>query len=98
MRQLQLKRFDIIFKNRDTALSNLKKHEESYVDGEIMAAAYYDYTTDRNGNSQVTTPDIAYIIGVYAKKGDEKKLITIDVKDIEKQIEDIKYFIENTLI
>ena len=98
MRQLQLKRFDIIFKNRDTALSNLKKHEESYVDGEIMAAAYYDYTIDRNGNSQVTTPDIAYIIGVYAKKGDEKKLFTIDVNDIEKQIEDVKYFIKNTLI
>lgn len=89
MRQLQLKRFDIIFKNRETALANLKKYEDSYVDGEIMAAAFYN-------NSQ-TSEDIAYIIGVYAKKGDKKKLFTIDVKNLEKQIEEVDNFAKHTL-
>jgi len=92
MRQLQLKRFDIIFKNRDTALANLKKYENTYADGEIMAAAFYDDKTTDNGKK-----DIAYIVGIYVKKGDETKLFTIDVKDIENQIEEVKNFIENTL-
>lgn len=90
MRQLQLKRFDIIFKNHDTALANLKKYEDSYVDGEIMAAAFY------SSNNQ-TAEDIAYIIGVYVKKDNKKKLFTIDVKNIEKQIEDVKAFINQNL-
>lgn len=89
MRQLQLKRFDIIFKNRETALANLKKHEDSYVDGEIMAAAFY--------NNNQTSEDIAYIIGVYAKKGNKKKLFTIDVKSLEKQIEEVNNFAKHTL-
>lgn len=89
MRQLQLKRFDIIFKNRETALANLQKYEESYVDGEIMAAAFY--------NNNQTSEDIAYIIGVYAKKGDKKKLFTIDVKNLEKQIEEVNNFAKHTL-
>lgn len=90
MRQLQLKRFDIIFKNHDTALANLKKYEDSYVDGEIMAAAFY------NDDSK-TAENIAYIVGIYVKKGDKNKLFTIDVKSLEKQIEDVKNFAEHTL-
>lgn len=90
MRQLQLKRFDIIFKNHDTALANLKKYEDSYVDGEIMAAAFY------NDDSK-TADNIAYIIGIYVKKNNKKKLFTIDVKNIEKQIEDVKTFINQNL-
>ena len=83
MRQLQLKRFNIIFKNRATALANLQKYEDSYADGEIMAAAFY------NSDSQ-TAENIAYIVGIYAKKDGKKKLFTIDVKSLEKQIEDVK--------
>jgi len=90
MRQLQLKRFDIIFKSREVALANLKKHEDSYADGEIMAAAFYD--------SGTTPADISYIIGVYVKKGTTKKLVTIDIKDIEKQIKEVKNFIGGTLV
>lgn len=90
MRQLQLKRFDIIFKNHDTALANLKKYEDSYVDGEIMAAAFY------NDDSK-TADNIAYIIGIYVKKDNKKKLFTIDVKDIESHIEDVKTFIKQNL-
>lgn len=92
MRKLQLKRFDIIFKNRKTALANLKKYEDSYADGEIMAAAFYDDKTTDNGQK-----DIAYVVGIYVKKGDKNKLFTIDVKDIESQIEEVKNFIDNTL-
>lgn len=92
MRKLQLKRFDIIFKNRETALANLKKYEDSYADGEIMAAAFYDDKTTDNGQK-----DIAYVVGIYVKKGDKNKLFTIDVKDIESQIEEVKNFIDNTL-
>ena len=90
MRQLQLKRFNIIFKNRATALANLQKYEDSYADGEIMAAAFY------NSDSQ-TAENIAYIVGIYAKKDGKKKLFTIDVKSLEKQIEDIQYFVGHTL-
>lgn len=90
MRQLQLKRFNIIFKNHATALANLQKYEDSYVDGEIMAAAFY------NSDNQ-TADNIAYIVGIYAKKGDKNKLFTIDVKNLEKQIEDVKNFAEHTL-
>ena len=90
MRQLQLKRFNIIFKNRETALANLQKYENSYADGEIMAAAFY------NDNSK-TADSIAYIVGIYVKKGDKNKLFTIDVKNLEKQIEDVKNFAEHTL-
>lgn len=90
MRKLQLKRFDIIFKNHDTALANLKKYEDSYVDGEIMAAAFY------NDDSK-TADNIAYIIGIYVKKDNKKKLFTIDVKDIESHIEDVKTFIKQNL-
>lgn len=90
MRQLQLKRFDIIFKNHDTALANLKKYEDSYVDGEIMAAAFY------NDDSK-TADNIAYIIGIYVKKDNKKKLFTIDVKDIESHIEEVKTFIKQNL-
>lgn len=92
MRKLQLKRFDIIFKNRETALANLKKYEDSYADGEIMAAAFYDDKTTDNGQK-----DIAYVVGIYVKKGDKNKLFTIDVKDIESQIKEVKNFIDNTL-
>lgn len=90
MRQLQLKRFDIIFKNRETALANLQKYENSYADGEIMAAAFYNDDTQ-------TAENIAYIVGIYVKKGDKNKLFTIDVKSLEKQIEDVKNFAEHTL-
>ena len=90
MRQLQLKRFDIIFKNRATALANLQKYENSYADGEIMAAAFYNDDTQ-------TAENIAYIVGIYVKKGDKKKLFTLDVKSLEKQIEDVKNFAEHTL-
>lgn len=91
MRQLQLKRFDIIFKDRATALANLKKHENTYLDGEIMAAAYY---TQEGGNNIIN-----YIIGIYADKGgNQKKLVTIDISNIETQIADIKKFIQNTLV
>lgn len=90
MRKLQLKRFDIIFKNRKTALANLRKYEDSYVDGEIMAAAFY------NDDSK-TADNIAYIIGVYVKKDNKKKLFTIDVKDIESHIEEVKTFIKQNL-
>ena len=90
MRQLQLKRFNIIFKNRATALANLQKYEDSYADGEIMAAAFY------NSDSQ-TAENIAYIVGIYAKKDGKNKLFTIDVKNIEKQIEDVKAFINQNL-
>ena len=92
MRKLQLKRFDIIFKNRKTALANLKKYENTYADGEIMAAAFYDDKTTDNGQK-----DIAYVVGIYVKKGDKNKLFTIDVKDIESQIKEVKNFIDNTL-
>ena len=91
MRQLQLKRFNIIFKNRETALANLQKYENSYADGEIMAAAFYD-------DDSKTADNIAYIIGIYVKKDNKKKLFTIDVKDIEKQIEYVKTFINQNLI
>lgn len=90
MRQLQLKRFDIIFKNRETALANLQKYENSYADGEIMAAAFYNDDTQ-------TADNIAYIVGIYVKKDDKKKLFTLDVKSLEKQIEDVKNFAEHTL-
>lgn len=90
MRKLQLKRFDIIFKNRETALANLKKYEDSYADGEIMAAAFY------NDDSK-TADNIAYIIGIYVKKDNKKKLFTIDVKDIESHIEEVKTFIKQNL-
>lgn len=90
MRQLQLKRFNIIFKNRATALANLQKYEDSYADGEIMAAAFY------NSDSQ-TAENIAYIVGIYAKKDGKNKLFTIDVKSLEKQINDVKNFIDHTL-
>lgn len=90
MRQLQLKRFNIIFKNRATALANLQKYEDSYADGEIMAAAFY------NSDSQ-TAENIAYVVGIYAKKDGKNKLFTIDVKDIEKQVEEVQYYIDHTL-
>lgn len=97
MRQLQLKRFDIIFKSREVALANLKRYENTYADGEIMAAAFYDTVTG-SGIPATTTTDISYIIGIYVKKGNEKKLVTIDIKDIEKQIKEVKQFIQNTLV
>lgn len=90
MRQLQLKRFNIIFKNRETALANLQKYENSYADGEIMAAAFY------NDDSK-TAENIAYIVGIYVKKGDKNKLFTIDVKNLEKQIEEVKNFAEYSI-
>lgn len=90
MRQLQLKRFNIIFKNRETALANLQKYENSYADGEIMAAAFY------NSDSQ-TADNIAYIVGIYVKKGDKNKLFTIDIKNLEKQIEEVKNFAEDSI-
>ena len=90
MRQLQLKRFNIIFKNRETALANLQKYENSYADGEIMAAAFY------NDDSK-TAENIAYIVGIYVKKGDKNKLFTIDVKNLEKQIEEVKNFAEDSI-
>lgn len=90
MRQLQLKRFNIIFKNRETALANLQKYENSYADGEIMAAAFYNDDTQ-------TADNIAYIVGIYVKKDDKKKLFTLDVKSLEKQIENVKNFAEHTL-
>ena len=55
-----------------------------------MAAAFY------NDNSK-TADSIAYIVGIYVKKGDKNKLFTIDVKNLEKQIEDVKNFAEHTL-
>ena len=90
MRQLQLKRFNIIFKNRETALANLQKYENSYADGEIMAAAFYNDDTQ-------TADNIAYIVGIYVKKGDKKKLFTLDVKDIESHIEEVKNFAQQQL-
>lgn len=90
MRQLQLKRFNIIFKNRATALANLQKYEDSYADGEIMAAAFY------NSDSQ-TAENIAYVVGIYAKKDGKNKLFTIDVKNLEKQIEEVQSYIDHTL-
>ena len=88
MRQLQLKRFDIIFKSRDVALKNLTAKESNYVDGEVMSAAYY-----KSGN---TAEDIATILGMYVSKGNKKKLVTIDVENIEDEIAAVRKLITDT--
>ena len=80
MRQLQLKRFDIIFKSREIALKNLTGQSSTYKDGEVMSAAYYK----TSGNT--TADNIATILGMYVSKGDKKKLVTIDVAKIEDEI------------
>lgn len=90
MRQLQLKRFDIIFKSRDIAFKNLTGQSSTYKDGEVMSAAYYK----TSGN---TTPDnIATILGMYVSKGDKKKLVTIDVEKIEDEIAAVRKLITDT--
>lgn len=91
MRQLQLKRFDIIFKSREIALNNLKAKESNYVDGEVMSAAYYKIS----GNT--TADNIATILGMYVSKGDnKKKLVTIDVANIEDEIAAVRKLITDT--
>lgn len=90
MRQLQLKRFDIIFKSRAIALNNLTGQSSTYKDGEVMSAAYYK----TSGN---TTPEnIATILGMYVSKGDKKKLVTIDVEKIEDEIAAVRKLITDT--
>lgn len=90
MRQLQLKRFDIIFKSREIALKNLSGQASTYVDGEVMSAAYYK----TSGNT--TSDNIATILGMYVSKGDKKKLVTIDVEKIEDEIAAVRKLITDT--
>ena len=90
MRQLQLKRFDIIFKSRDIALKNLTGQSSTYKDGEVMSAAYYK----TSGNT--TADNIATILGMYVSKGDKKKLVTIDVANIEDEIAAVRKLITDT--
>ena len=91
MRQLQLKRFDIIFKSREIALKNLTGQSYTYKDGEVMSAAYYK----TSGNT--TADNIATILGMYVSKGgDKKKLVTIDVEKIEDEIAAVRKLITDT--
>lgn len=90
MRQLQLKRFNTIFKSRKTALANLENNKSQYKDGEMVLAAYYS-------SSAKTADSIMYIVGIYADKDNKKKLFTIDVESIENDILKIKEFIEKEL-
>lgn len=90
MRQLQLKRFDIIFKSREIALKNLTGQSSTYKDGEVMSAAYYK----TSGNT--TQENIATILGMYVSKGDKKKLVTIDVEKIEDEIAAVRKLITDT--
>lgn len=90
MRQLQLKRFDIIFKSREIALKNLTGQSSTYKDGEVMSAAYYK----TSGNT--TSENIATILGMYVSKGDKKKLVTIDVADIKDEIASVRKLITDT--
>lgn len=90
MRQLQLKRFNTIFKSRKTALANLEKNKNQYKDGEMVLAAYYS-------SSAKTADSIMYIVGIYVDKDNKKKLFTIDVESIENDILKIKEFIEKEL-
>lgn len=90
MRQLQLKRFDIIFKSREIALKNLTGQSSTYKDGEVMSAAYYK----TSGNT--TSDNIATILGMYVSKGDKKKLVTIDVADIKDEIASVRKLITDT--
>lgn len=90
MRQLQLKRFDIIFKSREIALKNLTGQSSTYKDGEVMSAAYYK----TSGNT--TANNIATILGMYVSKGDKKKLVTIDVEKIEDEIAAVRKLITDT--
>lgn len=90
MRKLQLKRFDKIFSTREIALANLHKYERDYADGEIMAAAYHS-------TAEKTDDDIMYVVGIFVDKDAVKHLFTIDVKDLENQITDIKEYINNQL-
>lgn len=80
MRQLQLKRFNTIFKSRKTALANLENSKTQYSDGEMVLAAYYS-------SSAKTADSIMYIVGIYVDKDNKKKLFTIDVKALEENIE-----------
>lgn len=90
MRQLQLKRFDIIFKSREIALKNLTGQSSTYKDGEVMSAAYYK----TSGNT--TADNIATILGMYVSKGEKKKLVTIDVADIKDEIASVRKLITDT--
>lgn len=90
MRQLQLKRFDIIFKSREIALKNLTGQSSTYKDGEVMSAAYYK----TSGNT--TQENIATILGMYVSKGDKKKLVTIDVAKIDDEIAAVKKLVNDT--
>lgn len=90
MRQLQLKRFDIIFKSREIALKNLTDQSSTYKDGEVMSAAYY------KTSSNTTQENIATILGMYVSKGDKKKLVTIDVADIKDEIASVRKLITDT--
>ena len=90
MRQLQLKRFDIIFKSREIALNNLSGQSSTYKDGEVMSAAYYK----TSGNT--TEDNIATILGMYVSKGDKSKLVTIDVADIKDEIASVRKLITDT--
>lgn len=90
MRQLQLKRFDIIFKSREIALKNLSGQSSTYKDGEVMSAAYYK----TSGNT--TADNIATILGMYVSKGDKSKLVTIDVADIKDEIASVRKLITDT--
>jgi hypothetical protein len=90
MRQLQLKRFNTIFKSRKTALANLENNKSQYKDGEMVLAAYYS-------SSAKTADSIMYIVGIYADKDNKKKLFTIDVESIENDILKIKEFIEKVI-
>ena len=90
MRQLQLKRFDIIFKSRKIALNNLSGQASTYKDGEVMSAAYYK----TSGNT--TQENIATILGMYVSKGDKKKLVTIDVANIKDEIASVRKLVNDT--
>ena len=90
MRQLQLKRFDIIFKSREIALKNLSGQSPTYKDGEVMSAAYYK----TSGNT--TQENIATILGMYVSKGEKSKLVTIDVADIKDEIASVRKLITDT--
>ena len=90
MRQLQLKRFNTIFKSRKTALANLENNKTQYSDGEMVLAAYYSSSTK-------AADSIMYIVGIYVDKDSKKKLFTIDVESIENDIDKVKESIEKEL-
>lgn len=81
MRTLQIKRFDIIFSNRQIALRNLSGKSDILLDGEPLLAPYY---------ADEEKTKIAYVYAIKVSKEDASgvstQLFTMDTDNIEKYI------------